>query len=69
MSEDCSTWRDEEWSDRGIHLDQLYWRKCLITTILRGNNLRIVEQQKPVSNMADNSPVDEMIGTDINCCG
>ena len=40
-----------------------------MATILRRNNLRIVEQQKPVSNMADNSPVDEMIGTDINCCG
>ena len=54
---------DEEWSDRALHLDQLYRRKCLIRTILRR-----VEQQEPVSNMAENSPVDEMVESDINGC-
>ena len=39
-----------------------------MATILRRNNLRIVEQQEPVSNMADNFPVNEMIGSDNNCC-
>ena len=68
MSGDCSTWLDEEWSDRGapIHLDQLYWRKCLITTILRRNTGAAGASVGVVSSMAHNSPVDEMESQTIN---